>query len=142
MTRTVFLARLLGLYCLIIALALVAHPQASLSTLEAMVHSPDILLVTGVMAVLGGLAMVIGHNVWSGGARAVVVTVVGWVVLLKGLIVLLLPMEAVVAWYDLLHIEQGFYLYMLLTAVLGAYLTYVGFARSSSSTPTRDRVSV
>jgi hypothetical protein len=37
-----------------------------------------------------GLAIVIGHNVWSGGALPVIVTLFGWIILIRG-VVLLFP---------------------------------------------------
>jgi hypothetical protein len=37
--------------------------------------------------------MVLGHNIWSGGALVVVVTVVGWITLVKSLLFLFLPPE-------------------------------------------------
>ena len=35
--------------------------------------------------------MVLAHNEWSGSARAIIVTVIGWLTLIKGLLFLLLP---------------------------------------------------
>jgi hypothetical protein len=37
-----------------------------------------------------GVAMVVGHNVWSGGALPLVVTPVGWLILAKGLLLLVI----------------------------------------------------
>jgi hypothetical protein len=38
-----------------------------------------------------GLAMVLGHNRWSGGALPILVTLIGWGLLLRGLLLLFLP---------------------------------------------------
>jgi hypothetical protein len=52
----------------------------------------------------------LGHNVWSGGALPVVVTLVGWVALIKGLLLLFLSPEAAAGLYlGGLHYEQPFY---------------------------------
>jgi hypothetical protein len=137
-SRTTFLARLIGVYCIIVAVALATHMQASLVALDAVVHSPDILLVAGGIALLGGLAMVIGHNIWTGGLRVIVVTLIGWVTLLRALLLLFLPSDAVAALYDAMRVEQLFYFYMAITAAIGVYLTYAGFA----TPPASDRQSV
>ncbi|MGB8494661.1 MAG: hypothetical protein WCE53_09710 [Candidatus Acidiferrum sp.] len=130
--RTIFLSRLLGLYCVLVGLAMVAHRQATVETIRAMVHNAPVLYVAGVMALAAGLAMVLGHNVWSGGALPVVVTLVGWISLIKGLLLLFLtPHAAGVVFLGGLHYEQLFYLYAAIALIVGAYLTYGGFRAKS-----------
>jgi hypothetical protein len=74
--------------------------------------------------------MVLSHNVWTGGASALPVTVVGWITLTF----LFLP-PAVEA--DLLlgkpHYQQYYYVFVCISLVLGIYLTYNGFARRAHS---------
>jgi hypothetical protein len=41
-----------------------------------------------------GLAIVLGHQVWSGGVLPVLVTAIGWVVLIRGTILLFLSQRA------------------------------------------------
>ena len=125
--RTVFLSRLIGLYCILVSLVMMAHPQATVQTLTALVHTPPVLLLAGIVALVAGLAMVLGHNLWSGGALSVVVTLVGWITLARGLLALLLSPEAEAGLLAGLHFAQLFYLYFGIALVLGAYLTYEGF---------------
>ena len=40
------------------------------------------------------IAMAIGHNVWSGGALPIVVTLVGWLIFAKGLMLSFVSQEA------------------------------------------------
>lgn len=126
--RTIFLSRLLGLYCIIYALAMVAHEQAMVNAVTDLVHSPGTLLAFGAVAVVAGLAMVLSHNVWSGGPLALIVTLLGWLILAKGLLVTFLSPDGIVAYYDALHYEQLFYVYAAITLIIGAYLTYSGFS--------------
>jgi hypothetical protein len=132
--RTIFLSRLIGLYCVIFALAMVAHEQAMVNAVTDLAHSPGIILAFGAIAVAAGLAMVLSHNVWSGGPLAIVVTLVGWLILAKGLILIFLPPESIVAYFDALHYEQLFVVYAAITLIIGAYLTYGGFSQPASST--------
>ena len=77
-----------------------------------------------------GLAMILGHNVWSGGALPVVVTLVGWMALMKGLVCMFLSPEAASEYFlGLFHYEQLFYLYASISLLLGIYLTYSGLRR-------------
>ncbi|HYM69020.1 MAG TPA: hypothetical protein VEZ44_05440 [bacterium] len=129
--RTVFLSRLIGLYCVLVVLPMATHRQATVETVTALVHTPPLLLIAGWLALIAGLAMVLGHNVWSGGALPVVVTLVGWVTLIRGLLVLFLPPAAEVGVFAGLHYEQLFYVYLTVPLLLGVYLTYSGFRSTS-----------
>lgn len=126
-TRTAFLGRLIGLYCILVCLALAAHKQASVEAVNALIHNPASMLILGVIALATGLAMVLAHNVWSGGALPVVVTLVGWISLVKGLVFLVLTPDAVVAYMNALRYEELFYVYMVFDILLGLYLTIAGF---------------
>jgi hypothetical protein len=139
-SRTTFLARLIGVYCIVVAVAFMTHMQASLIAVDVVVHSPDILLVAAVLALLAGLAIVIGHNVWSGGVLAIVVTILGWLTLLRALLLLFLPGDAVAWLYDAMRVEQRFYVYMAITAAIGVYLTYAGFAVPGAPVPDRQSI--
>ena len=95
--RTVFLSRLIGLYCILVSFALAAHRQDTVETTTALIHTPPVLFLVGIIALIAGIAMVLGHNIWSGGALPITVTVVGWVTLIRGVVVLFLPPGAEVA---------------------------------------------
>ena len=133
--RTVFLARLIGLYCILLALTLSAHKQESLMAFDAVVHSQDILLVTGIIALAAGLAMVIGHNVWSGGAPVVLVTLFGWILLVRAVLVLLLPADVLGFVVDMIHVDRYFYFVMAITAAIGIYLTWASIRATKVAAP-------
>ena len=131
-SRTTFLSKLLGLYCILIGLSMVTHRQATVETMMTLVHNAPMMFIAGVIALLTGLAMVLGHNVWSGGALPVIVTLVGWLTLIKGLLILFLSPEAAVGFFlGGLHYEQLFYLYTAISLIFGVYLTYGGFRSAS-----------
>lgn len=124
---TRFLGRLIGLYYILVSLAMAVHKQATLETVTALVHSPPLLFLAGIIAIGIGLAMTLGHNVWSGGTLPVVVTLIGWVALVKGAIILFLSPEAAAGFFlGRLHYEEFFYVYAAITFLLGVYLTFAG----------------
>jgi uncharacterized membrane protein HdeD (DUF308 family) len=126
--RTLFLARFIGLYCIVCGLAEMIHRQATLDAVRALLGNPSMVLWMGMIAVLAGLAMVLGHNLWRGGALTVVVTLVGWISLLKGVLLLFLPAQSHQdLFFSAFRYEQLFYLYAAIALVLGLYLTYAGF---------------
>src|SRR5579862_6629913 len=97
---TRFLSRLLGLYCILISLSMAAHKQASVEAMNAFIHDRPAMLLAGVFAVAAGLAIVLQHNVWSGGVTPVMVTLTGWVSLLKGVSLLFLSPNGQAGFYD------------------------------------------
>ncbi len=133
--RTLFLARLIGLDCILIALTLSAHKQESLMAFDAVAHSQDILLVTGIIALAAGLAMVIGHNVWSGGAPTVLVTLVGWILFVRAVVILLLPADVLGFLFDMIRVDRYFYVYMAITAAIGIYLTWASSRATQVAAP-------
>jgi hypothetical protein len=126
--ETRFLTRLLGLYCLLIGLAMLAQRQATLATVAALLHDQPLVYVLGVWCVFAGLAVILVHNVWSGGAAPVIVTLIGWLTLLKGVAFIgLEPLRAADLYLAQLRYQQLYPLYTLVTLMLGAYLCYAGF---------------
>ena len=101
--RTVFLSRLIGLYCILVALSMITRRQATVESVTALLHDPSMMFILGVIMLAAGLALVLAHNIWSGGALVVIVTLVGWLTLIKSLLFLFLPPE----------MEAGFFLRQL-----------------------------
>jgi vacuolar-type H+-ATPase subunit I/STV1 len=124
---TIFLAKLIGLFTLIFSVALVTRGADLVATVTALVHDRAILILFGMIALASGLAIILAHNRWSGGALTIVVTVLGWIFLIRGLLLLFLPSDLLESFIGSLHFEERYYLYSLVPFLLGAYLTYAGF---------------
>ncbi|MGA2084569.1 MAG: hypothetical protein ABSG60_03510 [Terracidiphilus sp.] len=126
-SRTIFLSRLIGLFLILVVLSLAVHKQATVDLLTGLFHSPEMMFVLSIITLAAGLAMVLAHNIWSG-AQAVVVTLVGWLTLIKGLLYLLqfheMVGECILSW---LHHPLLFYACMAPSLLIGIYLTYEGF---------------
>lgn len=125
---TIFLAKLLGLYSLILALTMMARGKSAVAAIKATVANPGLLLFANAIGLAAGIAVVIGHNVWSGGALPVVVTLIGWFMLIRGAALLTISAETTARLLDLLQYERRFYIYMGVALLLGLYLTYAGFS--------------
>ncbi len=131
--RTAFLGKLLGLYCIAVSLSIFAHAQATVDIMRAILRDPPLLFIAGLLGATAGLAIVLAHNVWSGGALPILVTLFGWASLIKGMLLLVLSPETESrVFIEGLHFEQHPNLYAAVLLLLGAYLAYAGF-----SSPTR-----
>jgi hypothetical protein len=116
---------------MLVAVAMMIHKQATLETVTALLHNALLMFLLGIIALASGLAMILTHNVWSGGTLAVVVTLIGWVTLVKGLLFVFLPPEMEAEFFlNTLRYEHLFYMYTVISFLLGVYLTYGGFFSS------------
>jgi hypothetical protein len=130
MTLTKFLAKLLGLWSVLAVIGMLLDRGAALAMLDALFADVPLLFVTGAFTVAVGLALVLGHNRWSGGALPILVTLYGWIALIKGLLFLWLPPPAQAQFYGAMHLSQFFYEYLAISLVPGIYLIYTGFKRA------------
>jgi len=132
-SRTIFLTRLIGLYCILVIPSMILHRQTTVDWMTALLNNAALMWVLSVITLTIGLAMVLAHNVWSGGALPVVVTLVGWAALFKGLLFLFLP-SGVESEFILSALRSPllFYVWMTPSLVIGIYLTYGGFASKAS----------
>jgi hypothetical protein len=129
MPRTTFLARLIGLFFVVAALSMLVKRGASHEAIAGLLHNPSLLLVLEILGVFGGLAMVLGHNIWSGGLLPIVVTVIGWLFLLRNTVLLFLSPDVTINLFNTFRLEEFYYIYAIIGLVIGGYLTYAGFRR-------------
>lgn len=127
MTLTKNLAKFMGLSVLLVAIGMISNKSAAVQTLNALFGDAPLVWVTGVFTMMLGIAIVVVHNRWSGGALPVVVTLYGWIALLKGLTFVWLPPSTQTELYHAMHFEQYFYAWFLVSLVLGGYLVFAGF---------------
>jgi len=126
---TIFLGRLLGLFTLITSFWLLVERQNAVSTIPALLGNRPAMVIFAIIALAGGLAIVLAHNIWSGGALPILVTLIGWVMLVRGVLFLFLPPEATLGILAAMQFERLFYVYLAIPFVLGIYLTYLAFTK-------------
>src|SRR5215472_5751226 len=125
---TRYLCRLLGVFLLVTAVSEWTQPGLLTVVAPAMVDQPGLLWVSGMIRFASGLAIVLGHNVW-GDPTAAVVSLLGWVMTIKGAALLLVPAAGWTALLGAMHYPSHSGVYTIIPALAGAYLTYSGFDR-------------
>lgn len=124
-SRTIFLGRLIGVFCILYALSMFAHKQATVEAVASLLNDIPLMFFAGVVGLIAGLAMVPSHNVWCGGVLPVIVTLFGWVTVIKSLLILFLSPEAESRLFlEGLHYEQLFYFCAAFAGLLGIYMVY------------------
>ncbi len=126
---TIFLARALGLFMILLAVGFWLRGGAGV---EASVGNGAVLLSYAIISIAMGVAMVVGHNVWSAGFLPLVVTLIGWLILAKGLVLLVVSPDALVDAMNQMHYMQHFQVLLLPAFVIGLYLAWAGFTTSAT----------
>jgi hypothetical protein len=125
--RTVFLARLFGLGMTIVSIGMLIDEPNLRATVQLFAHDPPATLIVSLLCIASGLAVVLTHQVWSGGIAPVLITLLGWILLIRGVVLLVLPPNLLESVVD--AITGGVWLYLtgVVALGLGLILTYAGF---------------
>ncbi|MGD2278557.1 MAG: hypothetical protein PVH45_00500 [Candidatus Omnitrophota bacterium] len=126
MNASLFIARIFGLYMVIIASVMLARPGHMKRFIEEFSRNTGVLLLSGIFALFFGLAVILTHNVWAWN-WTVLITIIGWIGLIKGIWLITFP--------DSVGKLSEFYagakifpvVHLTIALLLGIYLTYMGF---------------
>lgn len=125
--RTRMLARALGPFLVIVdatAVARASDMQALLSQFEA---NSLWTWVAGAFVLLFGLFIVAAHQIWRG-AAAIIVSLLGWLITLRGLLLFAFPQALVSLAHNMIGPQGWWISACLVFAMIGLYLSYVGWS--------------
>lgn len=126
MEHSLFLAKLVGLYTVVICLAGIVNRHHWRALVNELNQAPHLMgMFAGSIALLFGLFIILTHNVWTPDWRGLI-TLMGWVGILKGLLRLFF-MDWLMRVSKSIVDGSWYMLVMVVFLVIGAYLTYVGF---------------
>ena len=126
MEISIFLAQILGLVYLVIGVGVIFNSGYYHDMMKDFLKSPAILYLGGVMALLVGFLIVTYHNVWEQ-SWVVIITIIGWIALVKGVVLLVFPELALSSSKSFLKTKEAFAKYGIFVLALGAILSYYGF---------------
>lgn len=118
--------QLVGLIYLAVGIGILIHPEFYRKLLADFSQNLSASYLGGVMALVIGYVLVFYHNTWAY-SWPVIITIVGWLSLIKGLWILVSPSSA----FDMAKSFKRNKTYLLvcgaILAVFGVILMYVGF---------------
>ena len=129
MAHSKTIAGLLGPSLIALAAALLINLGSMSTLVEAVSRDPAIVLVSGVLAFVAGLAVVRVHNHWAAD-WAVVVTIFGWLLLIGGLVRMLFPIRLAELAATLSPSTGLIVGEAVVFLVIGAFLSYKAYVRS------------
>ncbi len=132
MTTSKMIAGLIGPTLVAIGAAILLNFGSFPALAEQVSRDPALIFLSGILLFVAGIAIVRAHNIWAGG-WPVLVTILGWLAVLGGLLRMLFPTRfaAIAA-----GVGQSTGLIIAVTVVLlvlGAFLSFKGYSRDYRS---------
>ncbi len=125
MCISTFYAQVLGLWLFLIGLAMVVHHARFKKTVMESLNQAPLMNVTGFIALLIGLIIVTTHNIWVS-AWPVVITIIGWVYVIQGVMRIYWPDSFAKMMKDL-KAKSGDTVLTWIWLIVGLYLIWAGF---------------
>jgi hypothetical protein len=126
MAMSVWIAKLVGPVLLVAAIPMVASTKDLQEIAREFLKDRALIYVTGVLVMVGGLAIVNTHNVWIAD-WPVIITLFGWAMIIGGAVRVALPAvvrnigAAMIDLPSVTRVSGAFW------ALIGAYLIYKGY---------------
>lgn len=127
MTNAELIAGLAGPLFMAVGVALLVNRRAVAGLVSGTLNSPEFIFFSGLITLIAGLAVVRTHNVWSA-EWTLLVTVIGWLCVIGGVIRIVWPDRVSVLRTSLLRSENTITASALVSLLLGAFLTAKGYA--------------
>jgi hypothetical protein len=124
MDITLLLAQMLGIIFIVMSLSLLINKRSTVAVIEEAIHNKGFLWTFGFIALVMGAVLVVLNNLWNSGLQSLV-SLMGWLCLLKGAYLLILP-DSAVALYRKCNRSGIITLSGWVALILGLVLFYKG----------------
>ena len=126
MDNSIFLARLIGPLFVVIGAGLLTNRDNYRTLAREFLDSPALIYIAGIIAFLGGLAIVLTHNRWSIG-WPLVITILGWVTLIGGVLRIVIPRASAELGERMIRNEGWLPIAAAIYIALGLWLSVAGY---------------
>ena len=123
---SLFLAKVIGIVIFAFGVAGLARPKNISDAVRDFSHESFARLVAGCSGIAIGAALVLTHNIWEWDYRGII-TLFGWVVLVKGISYLVMPQKAVAFTKSMFMGKGQMKVWLIGSVIVGGYLAYKGF---------------
>ena len=130
MEPAVFIARLTGPALVVIGVGVLLNEANYAAVITEAAHSPTLIYLSGLLTLPLGLAILNVHRAWTANWR-VVVTVLGWLLAIGGVIRIVLPQFTAALAITLYSGSAGLTIFAVVMLALGGYLSFQGYRQST-----------
>lgn len=120
-----FLAKVIGIYLILVSFAMLSHVHLFITNVNYLIHDVPLMFVMGFITMILGILIVVSHNVWQFNWR-LIITLIGWLTLFKGLSLLLYPHLIDQVTRLFLQDVNVAYVIAFIDLLIGVLLSYVG----------------
>jgi len=129
MQAPVFIARLIGPPLVVIGIGVLLNEANYAAMIAEAAQSPTLIYLSGPLTILPGLAMLIVYRAWTADWR-VVVTILGWLLAICGVIRIVLPQFTASLASTLYSTSTGLTVFAVVVIVLGGFLSFNGYRQT------------
>jgi len=126
MENSIFLAKILGPYCIIVGAGVLFNVKSYQKVMEDFCKNSALLYLGGIFALLFGLLILLFHNVWAAN-WTVIITIFGWGGLIKGAWLIIFPNSLTKLTEAYKKKTALLKVHLLVVIVLGIFLTVKGY---------------
>jgi len=126
MEPAVWIARLVGPLFVAIAIGILLNAGFYVGAITEGAHSPTLVYLSGVGSLLAGLAILNGYRAWTGNWR-VLVTIIGWLCTIGGVIRLVVPRAIEEIATTLYPGTAPVMIVGIILLIVGAYLSFEAY---------------
>ena len=123
MDLSIFLARFLGLYMIIITLLLFIRNEDMKPMINDLIRDRCYMALSGVISLIIGVAIVASHNIWEPNWKGLI-TLFGYLGILKG-IMRLGFYEQTVTFVEKMMADKNYWITTTIIFLFGLFLTYI-----------------
>ena len=125
MELSILIAKMFAVVYLMVGLGMLFSPGYYQKAMAEMLKNPIVFYLGGILAVLAGFLIVTYHNIWES-SWVVVITIFGWLALLKGFMFLTFPGH-VTFWQGMFKSKSQMPIWAIVVLALGLFFGYFGF---------------
>jgi hypothetical protein len=126
MQTSLFLAKLLGPPLLIVGIGILINRDYYLALTRQFVGSSPLMYLGAVVGMVGGLAIILVHNIWVADWR-VLITLLGWIHVIRGAATVIFPHKA--AEFATRITARAILISTAVPLILGAVFVFFGYVR-------------
>lgn len=131
MDTSKFLARVIGIYMVIVSSGFLINLKELTDHVQNMINNPELMFITGFFTLIIGILLVVSHNIWQLNWR-LIITIIAWLVLLKGASLVFYPRFLDALSEQFIRNPTVAYVSIVIDLIIGLVLIYFGFRTNES----------
>ena len=130
MQTSYFLAKLIGPFCLIVGIGVLAAGAQYRALAEEFLNSRALIFLSGLLTLPAGLAIVLTHNVWVMHWPAII-TILGWLLVIGGTVRIVMPQYAIAKGRSMIAKPSMMAISATIWLLIGAILSFFGYVQTT-----------